>query len=361
MLTSPCADWPVSVDCSYGIPADPAQRTGVQRMAVSVATELLWRLTAGVFGVCEHTVRPCGVPGTVGGSYPVLADGQWLNVPCACRTSPCGCTVTSLRLPGPVQSVTAVVVDGQPLSADDYYVDNWAWLVRRQGAWPLATGAMSVTYRYGTPVPSGGQCAVAALAAEVVKACSGGVCKLPARTTQVSREGLTVTLDTADVLTAGRTGVPETDMWIGAVNPHSVRQRPGVWSVDLPQWRETTHPTAAPPGAPTLVNLVPTTTVVLATAGDTVRFRAVPSDPAAWEGGVWLAQLRDPDDLLVGEFTVTPDAGGVTLVLPAEVTAGLGGGWTGVWDAQVTTGSGTRTVLAGTLTLTGDVARQAAP
>jgi len=254
----PCSDWPIDEACDFGIPADPGMRTPVQTHAVSVATELLWRLTAGVWGTCPVTVRPCGrkCSGFFDWYPSQLADGRWINITCECDASPCGCCyVCEIALDGPVASVTEVKIDGVVVDPGTYRVDNGNMLVRLTGndCWPACqdlgspdteVDTFSVTYERGLPVPIGGQRAVAALAAEVVKSCTAGPCKLPARVQEIVRQGERIQLiNDVDFLRSGLTGLPEVDLWLTSVNPTGQREVSTVYSPDLePKLRVTTWP-----------------------------------------------------------------------------------------------------------------------
>lgn len=259
-MAEPCSVWPVDEACSYGIPVDPEDRTPVQVHAMAVATEILWRLTAGIYGTCPVTVRPCGRKCGSFDFYPMQTlQGVWINVTCGCEESVCGCCyVCEIALEGPVASVTEVIVDGVVVDSESYRIDNGNMLVRTDIAeggecWPqcqdlgLPTteeGTFGITYEKGLPVPSGGQRAVAALAAEIVESCEGGPCRLPSRVQEVTRQGVQIQLiNDVDFLRSGLTGLPEVDLWLAAVNPTGQRQRSRFWSPDMqPALRSTTWP-----------------------------------------------------------------------------------------------------------------------
>lgn len=267
-MTGPCADWPTDPDCTFGIEPDPAKRSPEQAAAVSAATEVLWALTAGVFGICPLSVRPCradcpatddgfpprgippgGMPAAATGT-PALIAGTWLNIPCGCGRAKCGCApMCEVRLPGPVASVDEVWLGGSVLDPSSYRVDNAAWLVRTDGGcWPTcqnmaapitAPGTWQVNYQQGNPIPLGAQRANTALAAELLKACTNASnCRLPSNATTITRDGVSIVIDTTALLDAGRTGIAQVDLWLGAVNPNGLRSRPAVYSPDLPRMRE---------------------------------------------------------------------------------------------------------------------------
>lgn len=246
-MAVPCADWPVDESCSFGIPADPEDRTAVQAHAVTVASELLWRLTATAFGICPIVVRPCGrrCSGFAEFFPSQLPDGRWINITCECDLTPCGCcNVCSIKLNGPVAEVTEIKIDGVIVDDETYRIDGGDMLTRISGdCWPACqnlalpdteVGTFSVAYDRGLPVPPGGQRAVAALAAEIVKSCTAGPCRLPARVQELVRQGERIQLiNDVDFLRSGLTGLPEVDLWVVAVNPSAQKEPSTVWSPDL--------------------------------------------------------------------------------------------------------------------------------
>lgn len=263
--TAPC-EWPLAErQCStlegleYGLDDDVRE----------AATALLWNWTGRVFGLCELSVRPCrsdcaastyeGWAGNVSPTglgapfQPVLVGGEWLNVACGRCRARCGCSaISDVRLPGPIDSVTKVLLDGEELSAAAYRVDNRTRVVRTDGErWPVCqdldqptseVGTWEITYKRGTPVPKGGEIAAAVLACEMAKAVEGRDCDLPERVTSVTREGVSMTiLDTFEGLEAGRTGLWLVDSWIASVTKTPRRSR--VLSPDtLPARARTDQP-----------------------------------------------------------------------------------------------------------------------
>lgn len=252
--TAPC-DWPLAArECAaldeleYGLDEDVRE----------AATAYLWEWTHRAYGLCELEVRPCrqdcdgttylgvsGVPSTRGPNapfHPVLVNGDWLNVSCGRCRGRCSCRgLNDVRLPGPIDSVLKIVVDGEELSDAVYRVDNRTRVVRTDGGrWPVCQdlgkptsepGTWAITYLRGTPVPKGGQLAAAVLACEMARALEGGDCELPERVTSVVREGVSMTiLDTFEGLEAGRTGLWLVDSWVASVT--KTRRRARVLSPD---------------------------------------------------------------------------------------------------------------------------------
>lgn len=259
--TEPC-QWPIDTACC---PEWDEASEEDREFVARVATELVWRLSGRRFGLCPVTVRPCrrtcaggGLPAWAGSPAapmtPYIRDGAWYNARCgSCRTD-CGCSpLCEVVLPAPVNEVIDVLIDGEPVDAGGYRVDNHRLLVRTDGGcWPECqdleaapdeVGAFAVTYRWGIPVPPGGQIAAGAYACELLRACSGGACRLPKRVQQITRDGVTMAfLDPLDFLSDGLTGIPETDVWIRSVNPHKLVGRSRVYSPDYAPVRSTTWP-----------------------------------------------------------------------------------------------------------------------
>lgn len=213
----------------------PSATTEQKADAEALAASVLWALSGRVFGVCEETVHP-----QVSAPQHNTYDGPDV---CRCITR-CHC-VTSLRrvhLPGPVQSITEVRVDGVVLDDTKYEVHNKRWLSRTDGErWPVTAGdptALTVTYMCGVPIPDEALAALGELAAHYLKdLVSTGKCSIPARASSVSRQGVEIQLiDEDEMVAAGLTGVDAADRWLGVVNPGQVRRSPSrCYSVDMPE------------------------------------------------------------------------------------------------------------------------------
>lgn len=251
---APCG-WEADMGCC----SLPDTITADDRMrAIEQATAMLWRLTGRHFGVCRVDLRPCNSPcrasmwsqvGTFTGGWiePYMQGGRWYNGGCGCVSS-CSCdSWQALTLPGPVYSVIQIKVDGVIIDPSLYVVRGNEIARTGNVAWPQCqdltkpdteTGTWSVAYRRGVEVPIGGAQAAGALACEIAKSCAGLKCRLPDRVTDITREGVTMTMiDPQDYLADGLTGLIEVDRWIRSVNPDGLRRRPAVWSPDLPRHR----------------------------------------------------------------------------------------------------------------------------
>lgn len=249
-------DWPLDRTCLPALPVvgtgdgevtqdvyDAAllQRNNAEDLAVSV----MWALSGRQFGVFETTVRPCPQRGVWGWGRWELLDpvaysfvltldaGHWFSWPCGCVGR---CTVSGPRvvhLPGPVQVITAVTVDGVALDPAEYQLEGDA--LYRKGAWwprqdlgrPLGEHhTWSVTYTRGIPAPAGTDKLVGILAREFIAACDGDKkCRPPRNVKSVSRQGVTYDMyDARGMYNLGQTGIAEIDLWLQAVNPSALMQ-----------------------------------------------------------------------------------------------------------------------------------------
>lgn len=178
--------------------------------------------------------------------FPVLDDGSVKNLP----ASGCGCSTAHarLRLRGtPVRTVQTVLRGSEEVSPGSYRVLNSVILELDSGD---ACG-LTVTYTHGTGIPAAGRAAARKLAEELLKGWIGDEeCSLPARTTNVSREGISFTIiDKQDFLDDLRTGIYEVDLFLRAVNPDKARAKARVFSPDMPKAYRVTaaeNPAAAP-------------------------------------------------------------------------------------------------------------------
>ena len=134
-----------------------------------------------------------------------------------------------------VNAVTAVEINGDPFAAWSFTRNGW--LERTDGsAWDVCSGLTEVTYQWGEPPPHGGKMAALSLAYQFGLAEIGDDgCAIPNNTTTITRQGITISrVDPNEFLNAHRTGVPDVDLWLVAVNPQGRPSRGGVWSPDIP-------------------------------------------------------------------------------------------------------------------------------
>lgn len=249
MLSTPCGwDIPAPLCCAGWDEVDPA----IQDAADDYAALILWASTGRQFGLCEVTVRPCGMRRCQdggaeffgydwsGGTWvPYIFNGVWFN--CACPGVCCCDPRCQVRLMGPVDSIAEVTIDGVVVNPDTYRVDDNHWLVRTGGeCWPQCAdmndeaASFEVTYMRGKPVPPVLLTAAATLKCEWAKACVGGECRLGNRATSAARNGITIEMvDPTDLLENGRTGLWEVDSLIQAFNPYGLRQQLRVYAPEL--------------------------------------------------------------------------------------------------------------------------------
>lgn len=263
--SGPCA-WPLDITCCPGWPTDPAAWTPQHLLAVEIATDMLWRRTAGRYGLCPELIRPCRqgcTPDGFGTGFLFSRDtfplspyqdhhGRWFNFGCGCGPQSCSCRpLCSIWLPGPVNAVVEVRIDGDVIPADQYRLNrrtDKGELVRVGGlegpCWPTCQnlelpntepGTFSILYLRGKAVPTAGQRALGSLACEIYKQCVGAAgCRLPERVRTVTREGVTYDMfDPGEWLEDGYTGLRDVDTWLSSVNPHHLRQPSAVFSLDV--------------------------------------------------------------------------------------------------------------------------------
>lgn len=274
---APCQPWPLDPTCMPPEWRDMSGWPPELERAHLIASEFMWRLTAGRFGWCCETIRPCrkGCPswvtmdmpagmyagpyGAWGGPFtPLLIGGKMFNISCSCSGDSCQCgNLCELKLPGPVLEVQEVKIDGQALPISEFSVINRDTLIRQGNqageCWPWCQrldlpdteeGTWSITYLRGRDVPPMGRRAVTALMVEMWKDCGNGGTRcgdLPRNLTQIAREGVTLTKDVRQsLIDAGIPDIPAVYQWVQLVNPYNARGPSGVFSPDLPSHREVT-------------------------------------------------------------------------------------------------------------------------
>lgn len=277
-----CRPWDVQPDCCcddwpspWPIPPDtpPEELTPLQRKALwaqAAASEKLHRLTAFRWGLCEDLVRPCGPmdcapkvrgvftppygygPGYAGlfpGSglpVPYVENGSMYNSVCGCA---CACDIRcTIPLPGPVNEVLEVTLDGQRLEEGvDWFVTGEGGLARLNGCWPHSQdmtlpcgveGSFCVRYLRGINPDAdlGAIQAVSMLACKLFHdACGDGDCPSLQGATRITRGN--VSWERSQEQADRYTGVSAVDDWLDMVNPYGHRQVPRVYSLDTRRWK----------------------------------------------------------------------------------------------------------------------------
>jgi hypothetical protein len=191
----------------------------------------LWSLSGYRVGLCTFreafrmpTTGACGVP------YKDAA-GNWRNN--GQRGGVCCRVPLSHR---PVAEILSVLDGGVELDSAEYVVEG-SWLRRRGGCWtsvlPCDDPQLLVTYQSGVGFPVGTAAAVGEVACEYLAALQGGACRLPSRATSITRQGVTITLDTAaEFVGRRRIGLPIADAWLESVVGSGPRVPSRVYSPD---------------------------------------------------------------------------------------------------------------------------------
>lgn len=255
---------PASTDwgCAYTPDEIAALDPAKKLRAESLAWSTLQSLTGYQLAICPIVARPCKKlcypsvyrEAPVSGSGPfspsINAQGMWVNS-CGCgNRDACGCGIIhEIVLPGPIGWVAKVEIDGATLDPSAYRVDNGNRLVRIDGdAWPSCQdmaaeltedNTFGVTYYQGAYPDANANFAAGKLATEFYKACSGNKCALPAGVTTVTRQGVTMEIQTG-LWPNGYTGLREVDAFISILNPYGLRQPSRSFSPESRRARTTT-------------------------------------------------------------------------------------------------------------------------
>lgn len=273
---TPCGWVPDLTGCNAG-PCCPGTTTfdpDIAALASDVAAQILWALSGRILGCCEITVRPCRrrdcdqLPlaelvywdgrnttnlGVGMGFTPLLLADGIHNITCGC-VNICTCEAAcEWLLPGPVCDITEILVDGAAVPSADYAVFDYNKLIfldsatcppscQNFGLPAGAPGTWSVTYTVGLEVTSAANLAAGQYACELARALTGDPnCRLPRNVQSVARQGIDIAFaDPFALAEAGLTGLPSVDLWLRAVNPAHLAERPYVWSPDLSRARRQT-------------------------------------------------------------------------------------------------------------------------
>jgi hypothetical protein len=203
------------------------------------ATETLDRLTAGLFGY--HTDR----------IMPQIFCRQTAKTSCVC------CKYSTLHVPFfPLVSINKIVIECVEQDLTNFRIDNGnttePYIVRLDDYWPVTQcytdycdpdnpdpessgDGWWIEYVYGRPVPMRAHSATNLLASEYLyRDCAPEKCNLPTGTSQVSRQGVTITIsDASTFFDQGLTGIAMVDSFIREVNPTGTRTPASFSNIDL--------------------------------------------------------------------------------------------------------------------------------
>ena len=223
-----CEAWPITWPCDINGVSQEALDT-----AQSLAQQLLWALSGYRIGVCDYhdAIHPECL-----GTCPIPykgPDGNWYN---GMFWTDCCKLLLDHR---PVWEVTEVALFGQVLDPS-FYALQGNYLMRRDVCWPCGPectdAPITVKYSAGVPFPAWADVVMGEVACEFLAALDNKPCKLPSRVTNISRQGISVTLgDAADFIGKGKLGLPLADAWLTAVNGTALRMPSKVFSPDLPK------------------------------------------------------------------------------------------------------------------------------
>lgn len=189
---SSCLPWDVVL-------CNPIEDADLSDRAIAAATDALYVRTGSRFRLCVDSVFPCFEP-------------------CNCWTMGLdwrGCARCGFRrldlsnlIEGPITQILSVTNGSDVVDPSQYWLDRGRYLVplRDGDLWPwpdqdrnLAPGTVGTWYvqvEHGRPAPSLLQIAAGDLANQLATFCAGGECELPSNAIEVTREGITVRLDT---------------------------------------------------------------------------------------------------------------------------------------------------------------------
>lgn len=216
-MAAPCEDWLDDEDLEDCID-DPGD-VDLESLARLVSI-LMFRLSGSQFtGVCGPvTVAP------------------YERRRCDCHG--CSCCRPFLRLRGPIVEVDEIRLDGVALDPASWRIAGARRIERVGGHWPCpnAPGRLEVDYTFGTPIPDEGIHVAKLLGCQMLRSALNLPCDLPFNASQIVRSGVTVSLEDRDTaLGQGRTGVPEVDAWLMAVNPYGRTRRAAIFRADDPR------------------------------------------------------------------------------------------------------------------------------
>jgi len=184
--------WPLDLSCCCTLPDDVDPDGELVLMLKAAAVQIMIEATCRIYTCGVQRVRPC-VNCSCGFTCLGLCEYRYIDLTMWGR--------------GPVQRVTAVVVDGVAVPTTDYWIEGNRLIPLRGGAlwcWPnqdrnlpvTDEGTWYVEYVSGKKPPEIVVQGAVDLTCQLVKWCTNQPCDLPANAVSVSREGVTISLET---------------------------------------------------------------------------------------------------------------------------------------------------------------------
>lgn len=332
-----CQPWVRGGDLPDAV-LDKVTDESVREAAALVASEVLYNLTGRVWRGSGCTARveldPLG-----GGCIDLgtLRTAGAVGLLDRATDTILGQGFDRLILPDfPVTEIIAVEQSGTPADPASWRLVN-AREIRRTDSRGWGASPVTVTYLYGATPPPAALRAASILAGEFALAGAGLACRLPKRVSSVTRQGVAYTvLDSLDLFSQGRTGVPEVDSFIGSVNPKNVAGPPRVWSPDV----NADVSYVDTPGIPGPTQTAPLEFVAGGRFDPSFRYRDA-NGPIATTGyhGVW--QVADTDGTLIETRSTATPGSGFTLAAPGTfdllVLGDVTAGWPALakWEVQL--------------------------
>lgn len=221
-----CDLWPVPTegDCVNGCTIPEGTDADLLESASVLAGTILRTLSGNRVGVCSDTLRPLSECGVCRGF-------------CRCGS---GDRIRVLSSNGPVVSVTEVTVDGDVIPAEEWRFYPSSQLLYRvpPDVWPNRDvkwadcgdpDTMCVEVVIGAAPDAWALAVHAELTCELLKACNGEDCRIPTNATQVTGQGISITLSPTEL----KQFIPSVAGWVAAVNPANKTQPSKVWSPDI--------------------------------------------------------------------------------------------------------------------------------
>ena len=201
-----CRPWQVDLSaCCRGTGLDPDNPADAARIdsAVAQVSSMLNAWSGRAYGGCR-TVRPLDPCGTCRGGCCSSGD----------------CIVLH-----DATTVMAVRIDGVPVNNAYWHFDGARGILCAipPYSWPSydprfeATGSLEVDIQSGATPDAWALAVAAELTCEILLSCAGSKCRIPRNATQVSSQGVTITLTEDEI----RYAIPSVAAWVASVNPAS--------------------------------------------------------------------------------------------------------------------------------------------